>query len=177
MSRSPRQGKRKTTGVKAAKPRATRRTPTRRVSPTADVEKRLAEALDQQAATSEILRVISSSPTDVQPVFDTIAQSARRLCDAEFCSVLRFDGQLLHFAAHDGLSPEGLQARLRAFPMAPDRGSGGGRAILAAGVVQSPDVDADADYRLRNIAEASTYRSPTAVPMLRDGAPIGAIVV
>src|SRR6267142_6944324 len=51
-------------------------------------------------ATSEILRVISSSPTDVQPVFDAIAQSAMRLCDATFCNVARYDGDLLHLAAH-----------------------------------------------------------------------------
>ena len=60
----------------------------------------LTETLEQQTATGEILRVISSSPTDVQPVFDTIAESAKRLCAAEFCVVYRFDGQLLHFVAH-----------------------------------------------------------------------------
>ena len=65
----------------------------------------LREAVDQQTATSEILRVISSSPTDVQPVFDMIAQSAARLCKAQFCHVFRFDGELMHFAASHGLTP------------------------------------------------------------------------
>src|SRR5262249_45961689 len=68
----------------------------------------LTESLEQQTATSEILRVISSSPTDAQPVFDAIAQSAMRLCEAQFSAVFRFDGTLLHFVAHHGWSPEGV---------------------------------------------------------------------
>jgi len=59
----------------------------------------------REKATSEILRVISSSPTDVQPVFDTIAQSAARLCKAQFCQVFRFDGELIHLAGSHGLTP------------------------------------------------------------------------
>ena len=61
-----------------------------------------AKALEQQTATSEILRVISSSPTDLQPVLDAIAASAVRLCDGLFGAVYQFDGQLIHFVAHDG---------------------------------------------------------------------------
>ena len=76
----------------------------------------LTETLEQQTATGDILRVISSSPTDVQPVFDTIAENARRLCDAEFCAVFRFDGALLHFVAHHGVTPEGVEAGVAAFP-------------------------------------------------------------
>jgi two-component system, NtrC family, sensor kinase len=94
----------------------------------------LTETLEQQTATGDILRVISGSPTDVQPVFDTIAENARRLCDAEFCAVLRFDGALLHFVAHHGVTAEGVEAWRRHFPVAPDRGSGAGRAILGAAV-------------------------------------------
>src|SRR5262245_6397820 len=73
-------------------------------------DRELAEAHEQQTATSEILRVIARSPTSVQPVFDTIAGSARQLCEAEFCVVHRFDGQLLGFVAHDGLTPAGAAA-------------------------------------------------------------------
>ena len=82
----------------------------------------LTETLEQQTATGEILRVISSSPTDVQPVFDTIAQSAARLCEAEFCFVFRFDGELLHFVAQEGLTPEGVEALRGAWPMSPSLG-------------------------------------------------------
>src|SRR6266536_2988824 len=89
--------------------------------------KELTEALEQQTATSEILRVISSSPTDVQPVFDMIAQSAARLCKARFCHVFRFDGELMHFAASHGLTPEGIEALRRLYPLAPGRATAAGR--------------------------------------------------
>ena len=97
---------------------------------------------------SDILRVISRSPTDVQPVFETIAESAARLCDAQFCTVFRFDGELIHFVAQHGMSPEAIEAQRRAFPMRPGRGSGASRAILSAAVEQIPDVEADPDYQL-----------------------------
>src|SRR5262245_56109976 len=74
----------------------------------ADAVKREAEGQEQQAATAEILRVISSSPTDPQPVFDTIAASARRLCAALFSIVFRFDGELITVVAADGASRESL---------------------------------------------------------------------
>jgi PAS domain S-box-containing protein len=137
----------------------------------------LTEALQQQTATGEILRVISSSPTDVQPVFDTIAESAARLCEAEFCHVFRFDGELLHFVAHHGLTPEGIEAARGAFPTAPDRGSAAGRSILSAAVAHIPDVHADPDYALGALASVITFRSTVAVPMVREGLPIGAIAV
>ena len=76
----------------------------------ADVQRSLTEALEQQTATSEILRVISSSPTDVQPVFDAIAKSAVTLCDGLGSSVYRFDGHLIHFVAHHNWTAEGLAA-------------------------------------------------------------------
>ncbi len=66
----------------------------------------LTEALEQQTATAEILRVISSSPTDVQPVFEAIVQSAVRLCEAVNGSVSRFDGSLIHLVAQHGMSAE-----------------------------------------------------------------------
>src|SRR6266516_183909 len=65
----------------------------------------LSEALDHQTATAEVLRVISSSPTDVQPTLEAIAGSARRLCDAANAMVFRFDGELIHLAAYDSLEP------------------------------------------------------------------------
>ena len=67
----------------------------------------LAEAREQRGATSEILRAISNSPTDIQPVFDVIAQSARRLCDGNYCTVARYDGELVHLAAHAYIRLEG----------------------------------------------------------------------
>jgi two-component system NtrC family sensor kinase len=74
------------------------------------LKRELGGAIEQQTATSEILRVISISPSDVQPVFDAIAENAATLCGAEFCFVFRFDGELLHPAASHGVSREGIDA-------------------------------------------------------------------
>ncbi|HKZ05385.1 MAG TPA: GAF domain-containing protein, partial [Methylomirabilota bacterium] len=137
----------------------------------------LTVTLEQQTATGEILRVISSSPTDVQPVFDTIAQSAKRLCEAEFCHIFRFDGTLLHFVGHHGLASEGVEAIRRAYPLPPGRASAAARAVLSGRVEQIPDVDADPDYAHGAIARLVTYRSIVAVPLLQDGRAIGAIAV
>jgi two-component system, NtrC family, sensor kinase len=79
----------------------------------------LTQALEQQTATSEVLRVISSSPTDAHPTFDAIAASATRLCDAVNALVIRFDGRLMHLAAHHNVSPERLDALQRSFRCPP----------------------------------------------------------
>jgi GAF domain-containing protein len=137
----------------------------------------LTESLEYQTATGDILRVISRSPTDVQPVFDTIAESAVRLCDGQFSFVLRFDGNLMHFAAGHGLSAEGLKAFQRLVPRPADEDTATGRAILHRAVAQIPDVLVEPVYAGRGLADAATYRSIVAVPLLRDGDPIGAIAV
>jgi two-component system, NtrC family, sensor kinase len=142
-----------------------------------ELEKKLAEALQQQAATSEVLRVISSSPIHVELVFDTIAESARQLCDADFCAVFRFDGQLLHLATLRGVTGEAAEVWRRAFPVAPDRGSAAGRSVLSAATVHIPDVHLDPDYTFGTVATVVTFRSIVAVPMARDGLPIEAITV
>src|SRR5438445_3537481 len=67
----------------------------------AELQEALGQDSHREAATSEILRVISSSPTNVQPVFDTIAESAVRLCDGLFSAVFTFDGTLINFVAHN----------------------------------------------------------------------------
>ena len=143
-----------------------------------DVRNRdLTETLEQQTATGEILRVISSSPTDVQPVFDSIAASAKRLCEAEFCHIFRFDGTLLHFVGHHGLEPEGIEAIRRAYPLPPGRASAAARAVLSGQIEQISDVHADPDYAHGAIARLVTYRSIVGVPLLQEGRAIGAIAV
>jgi two-component system NtrC family sensor kinase len=135
------------------------------------------EALEYQTATSDVLGVISRSPTDVQPVFNMIAQSAARLCEAQFCFVYRYDGQLLHFVAHHGITEESVEIVRNSFPVAPTRGSAAERAILYLDVAQIPDLTLDSEFTHRAAAAFSGLRSAVAVPMLRDGLPIGCIAV
>jgi hypothetical protein len=96
------------------------------------------EALEQQTATAEILRVISGSPTDVQPTFDAIAANATTLSGAAAGMVFRFDGSLIHFVSSHGLPPDLLQAMQRSFPSPPDRRSTTTRAIQRRKVVHVP---------------------------------------
>jgi GAF domain-containing protein/CheY-like chemotaxis protein/HPt (histidine-containing phosphotransfer) domain-containing protein len=135
------------------------------------------ETLEYQTATSDVLSVISRSPTDAQPVFDMIAESAARLCEAQYCFVYRFEAELLHFVAHHGLTAEVLEINRRAYPAPPSRRSVAARAVLERSVVQIPDVTADPDYALGAMASVGGYRSAAAVPILRDGLPIGSIAV
>ena len=137
----------------------------------------LTEALEQQTATSEILRVISESPTDVQPVFDTIAGAAVKLCEAGGSNVFTFDGRLLHLAAIHAVKSEHAEFIRKAFPRPPDdRGFGVSRAVMTRKVVVIPDVRADPDYADRDFGLWG-FRSVLSVPLMRDGVPIGAIGV
>jgi two-component system, NtrC family, sensor kinase len=135
------------------------------------------EALERQTATAEILRVISESPTNVQPVFDMIAVRATTLCDAELCIVQRVDGEQLHLAAISGVDPAGVEVARKSFPMAVSTESGAGRAVRTRGVVHLADVLEDPTYALKEQARAMRFRSGLAVPMLREGHVIGVIVV
>jgi signal transduction histidine kinase len=137
----------------------------------------LTETLEQQTATSEILRVISSSPTDVQPVFDTIAANALRLCDASWSAVTRYDGEMIHLVSHHNVGdPKRMEALRRAFPRKPREGGVNDRAILTRSIAHVTDTE-DPSYRFGDLAQATTYRSIIAVPMLRDGQPVGTITV
>jgi signal transduction histidine kinase len=135
------------------------------------------EALEQQTATAEILRVISRSQTDVQPVFDTIVRSAVKLCDGLFSALYQFDGELLFPAAQYNYTPKALEEMRRIFPARPDRGRGTGRAILERAVIHIPDVELDPEYQQQALSRAIGWRSGLYIPLLREGAPIGVIVV
>jgi signal transduction histidine kinase len=137
----------------------------------------LRESLEQQTAAGDILRIVAGSPKDAQPVFESIARNAAHLCKAQFCHVFRYDGELIHYSAHHGLAPEVLEQLRRAYPIPPSRASAAARAILNGTVEQIPDVHADPDYKYGWAAQLSASRSIVAVPMLKDGRPIGAIVV
>ena len=137
----------------------------------------LSETLEQQTATADILRVISGSPTDVRPVFDMIAKSAVQLCNGQYSSVYQFDGELIHFVAHYNMPPEGVEALRQLYPTPAGPGSVSGRSILNRAVVEIPDVHADPEYTHGPIIQVLKNRSLVGVPMLREGHPIGAIVV
>jgi GAF domain-containing protein len=139
----------------------------------------LTEALEQQTATAEILRAISASPTDTQPVFETIAQHAVRICDGRDCLVYRFDGTLVDIVAERETSPNALRELRRIYPVPLEADTMGARSIRERAVVHSPDMLSDPDISepLRRVARIGGYRSSVIVPMLRGGNPIGAIGV
>jgi two-component system NtrC family sensor kinase len=136
----------------------------------------LMESLEQQTATSEVLSVMSRSPRDAQPVFEAIAKSAALLCEAILSNVQLFDGELLHIAATYNFNSEVLQQFYDMYPRRPDHTQIGGRAVLSRGVVHIPDLLEDPDYP-RELAISGNWRAIMAVPMLRDGRPIGVIAV
>jgi GAF domain-containing protein len=134
-------------------------------------------ALEQQTATSDILRAITHTPTDTQPVFDTIVESAVRLCDGLFGTLWQFDGELIHQVAQHNYSPEALEEMRRIYPCRPSRAHGSARAILERAVVHILDVELDPDFQIRALSRAVGWRSGLFVPILREGAPVGAIAV
>jgi two-component system, NtrC family, sensor kinase len=141
--------------------------------------RQVTEALEQQTATSEILRAISSSPTDVQPVFDSIARSATRLCGGLFGGVFLREGDTVDLVAHYNFTPEGLAAFRRAYPMPVDTDSNTTRAIRERRPIHVTDVQTDPAMAsgVRSIAHALGFRSLIMVPMLREAQALGAIGV
>ena len=143
----------------------------------ADLEKSnsvLHEALDQQTATSEILGVIASSPTDIQPVLDAIAGSAGRLCNAKDAVIRFVEGSVLRFAAHQGPIP------FLGPPEIPiNRGSVTGRAIVEGQPVHIEDSMAVAATEFPELPSAGVERDRTqlAVPLMREDVAIGAILI
>ena len=161
-------------------PRA-RKAPTGRIS-AADLQEKLAkrtreldEALQQQTATREVLSIIRRSPADAQPVFDAIVESAARLCDAVFSVVYLYEANLVRVAATKNFTPDATTQmnKLQQFKR-PDRSHAGGRAILDRAIVHVPDVRADPEYS-RELALAGGWRAVLAVPLLRNGTPVGAL--
>src|SRR5262249_33106574 len=164
---------------KEAKPPVTRKSSKDDGARVRDLEKRLAEAREQQTATAEILRVIGSSPADVQPVFDKIALNAVRVCDASFCAVFREDGGLVHLVAHYNFTEDRLAEIQRLFPRSLQAPKTAARMIVLGKAVHVADVLTDERIHpgQRRVAEVQGYRGFLGIPMLRDGKAIGAIAV
>jgi len=139
----------------------------------------LAATLAQQTAASEILRLISKSRTDARPVFELIARHATKLCGATYSAVYQFDGKLIHIVAHDNWTPAALEQLQLSYPLPPSPESLVARGILERAVVHVSDVETEPDVPevSRRLGRALGFRALLSVPMLRDGAPVGAIAV
>jgi GAF domain-containing protein/CheY-like chemotaxis protein len=140
------------------------------------------EALARQTATSDVLQVISESPTDVQPVFDIIAERAAALTNARYCLVQRLEGEQVHLASLHGVNEAGSAALRAAWPQRlHDSTSIAAHAIRTQAVVNVADLLAlsDAEYSpvLKRACELAGFRSGLSVPMLRDQQVVGAITV
>jgi GAF domain-containing protein/sensor histidine kinase YesM len=134
----------------------------------------LSESLEQQTATSEILSVLSGSPTDTQPVFEAIAENALRLCEADFAFVLRYDGERAHMVAIRGAT-NGLEPLKAAFPSKPVGLLA--EAFAQRTVVHAPDIAVDPRSQLRHTVADAGGRAFAFVPLLREDAVVGAICV
>ncbi len=132
----------------------------------------LRESLQQQTATADVLKVISRSTFDLQTVLDTLVESAVRLCEADMGSINRQREHDFQQIASFGFSPE-FDAYMQQHPVPGGRGSAVGRAVQDKKIVHIPDVMSDAEYAFREAAEIGGIRTILAVPMVREGVPVG----
>jgi signal transduction histidine kinase len=136
----------------------------------------LRESLQQQTATANVLKIISHSTFDLKAVLNTLVESAARLCETEMAAIPRLTGSdLRHFASY-GYTPD-FQEFLERHPIVPGRGTATGRAALEGKTVHIPDVLADPEYTLTEAQKLAGYRTLLAVPLMREGGPVGVLVM
>src|SRR5208337_1822338 len=136
----------------------------------------LRESLQQQTATADVLKVISRSTFDLQPVLEALTESATRLCGASRGHIFQFDGEFLRFAAAYGAWP-GFTDYLDAHPLRPGPGTVAGKAALERHTIHVRDVMEVSGYELPELIKQQGYRTVLAVPMLREGALRGVITI
>ncbi len=135
------------------------------------------ERIEHQSATIDVLKVMSASPGDAQPVFDLITRRAQEVCNAPAVMLFEYDGELMHFrsqyGSESGAAPGSLEAYKRLFPMVPTRALISCRAVLDRQIVEVRDMTKEP--HLLDVARDLGHRSNLAVPLLRDGVAIGVI--
>src|SRR5829696_2074246 len=142
-----------------------------------EVQKRtaeLSESLEYQTATSEVLNVISRAPSQLQPVFEAIVETAGRLCEAEYALVYRLQDGKYQVAASNNAEAE-LIRYAREHPLAPGRESVIGRTALEGRTVHIPDCLTDPEYKVLEYQKVGKYRTNLGIPLVRDGVTIGVI--
>ena len=146
-----------------------------------ELRRELHDALEQQSATSEVLKVVSSSSGDLQPVFEAMLANAVRICDAAFGNIYRWDGEALRLAASHNTPKGYAEARAR-MPFRPNDKTAAGRVIVTKAAVHIDDITASQPYLERNptavaAAELGGVRTFLAVPLLKENELVGAFIV
>src|SRR5262245_43694399 len=134
----------------------------------------LSEALEQQTATAEVLKTISRTVFDLQRVLETLLENAVHICGAKHGLIFRYDGECCRAAATYNTPPGSLELWDR-YPIRAGRGTAVGRALLECRPVQIPDVQADPEYDFPEAQKLTGFRTLLAVPLLREGVPLGTI--
>ena len=143
---------------------------------TTRLKRELAEALERQKATGEILAAISNSASEFQPILETIVRTASRLCDAEFSLIFKLKDGKYHLAATNNTAASFVKYAA-SHPLVPGRGSLVGRVALEQKTVHMPDCLADPEYVALEYQRVGKYRTNLGVPLHRGGVPIGVIVL